>query len=176
MTIVQKENPILRSKAREVPISEITSGRISNILKEMRSALTQEPDGVAIAAPQIGHELRIFIISKRAFELDAEKPQARDEGIEEKPKNLIFINPTILRLSKKKEWVEEGCLSIRWLYGFVKRSVKATVRAYNEKGEVFERGGSGILAQIFQHEIDHLDGVLFTDKARDIHEMLPKEE
>ena len=64
--------------------------------------------------------------------------------------------------------MEEGCLSVRDYYGKIKRSTKATVRAYDENGNPFERGGSRLLAQIFQHEIDHLNGTLFTDSAKDV--------
>ena len=86
---------------------------------------------------------------------------------------MTFINPELLKISKGKHWVEEGCLSVRYLYGKVERATKATIRAYGEDGKMFTRGGSGILAQIFQHEIDHLEGVLFTDKAKEIEDMPP---
>jgi len=144
----------------------------------MKTALDSQQDGIAIAAPQIGESVRIFIVSEKVFDL-SESVEARQEQQEslnpEKYQKLVFINPTITRLSRTKEFMEEGCLSVRWLYGKVKRSTKATVRAYDEKGELFERGASGILAQVFQHEIDHLDGVLFIDKAIDVTEMNPTE-
>jgi len=89
------------------------------------------------------------------------------------PKDLVFINPKISKLSKEKEWLPEGCLSVRWLYGKTYRSKKAMITAYDEKGKKFQRGASGLLAQIFQHETDHLKGVLFTDHAKDIREELP---
>ena len=68
---------------------------------------------------------------------------------------------------------EEGCLSVRYLYGKVKRSVKATIEAYDENGKRHTFGASGLLAQIFQHEMDHLSGVLFTDTAIDVEEIIP---
>ena len=68
----------------------------------------------------------------------------------------------------------EGCLSVRWLYGKTYRSKKAMIIAYDENGKRFQRGASGLLAQIFQHETDHLKGVLFTDHAKEIKEELPK--
>jgi peptide deformylase len=67
----------------------------------------------------------------------------------------------------------EGCLSVRWLYGNVLRSTKASIEAYDEFGNKFTRGGSGLLAQIFQHETDHLNGVLFIDTAEDVEDMPP---
>ncbi|OHA18547.1 MAG: peptide deformylase [Candidatus Taylorbacteria bacterium RIFCSPHIGHO2_01_FULL_46_22b] len=176
--IVQRENIVLRQKASPVPQKNINSPRIKRIISAMKTALDSQQDGIAIAAPQIGESVRIFIVSEKVFDL-SESVEARQEQQEslnpEKYQKLVFINPTITRLSRTKEFMEEGCLSVRWLYGKVKRSTKATVRAYDEKGELFERGASGILAQVFQHEIDHLDGVLFIDKAIDVTEMNPTE-
>ena len=90
-------------------------------------------------------------------------------------RDLIFINPKISKLSREKDWVPEGCLSVRWLYGQTFRSKKALITAYDEKGKKFTRGASGLLAQIFQHETDHLNGILFIDHAKDIKEELPKQ-
>jgi len=165
--IVQKEDPILRAKALKVPVEEIQKENIQSVLKDMKEALKSQLDGVAIAAPQIGKSLRIFIISGRIRNL------LKKENTKEYP-DEVFINPKIIKLSKKKKKMEEGCLSIRWLYGKVNRAERATVEAYNEHGELFTKGGSELLAQIFQHETDHLDGVLFTDKAEDVEEILPK--
>lgn len=170
--IVQKDNPVLRKKALEVPLEDIGSPRIAKIIKEMKFALETQKDGVAIAAPQIGENLRIFVISKRAFEIE-------EQNIPEEKKvshsDIVCINPVITKISRKKALMEEGCLSVRWLYGKVNRSVKAAIQAYNENGEKFFRGGSGIFAQIFQHEIDHLDGKLFIDTARDVREIHPEQ-
>jgi peptide deformylase len=89
---------------------------------------------------------------------------------------MYFINPVIVKKSRETQVLEEGCLSIRYLYGKVRRSKKITVRAYDENGVLFERGASGLLAQIIQHENDHLDGILFVDKAMDVEEILPENE
>jgi len=167
--IVQKEDPILRAKALKVPVEEIQKENIQSVLKDMKEALKSQLDGVAIAAPQIGKSLRIFIISGRIRNL------LKKENTKEYP-DEVFINPKIIKLSKKKKKMEEGCLSIRWLYGKVNRAERATVEAYNEHGELFTKGGSELLAQIFQHETDHLDGVLFTDKAEDIEEIPPEKQ
>ncbi len=145
----------------------------------MKQALDSQDDGVAIAAPQIGVPLRIFVVAGAV--IDALKNDEKEEGVLTRKKkktvskDMIFINPTITKLSKTSEWMEEGCLSVRYLYGKVRRSTKATVKAYDEHGKKFERGGSGIMAQIFQHETDHLDGVLFIDKAVDIEDIPPPE-
>ncbi|KKP85488.1 MAG: hypothetical protein UR88_C0016G0008 [Candidatus Nomurabacteria bacterium GW2011_GWA1_35_8] len=184
--ILQKDKKVLRQKAREIPVREIKTLKVKKILREMSTALRSQSDGVAIAAPQIGYPLRVFVVSGKIFHPDF--PKKREERLlaEEKTKttdkvesaklgkDLIFINPKISKLSRDKEWVPEGCLSVRWLYGKTYRSKKATVEAYDEKGKKFVRGASGLLAQIFQHETDHLDGILFIDHARDVKEELPK--
>jgi len=77
---------------------------------------------------------------------------------------MVFINPKILKLSKDKKLFPEGCLSAPNVFGEVQRSEKIKIEAYNEKGEKIQRGAAGLLAQTLQHEIDHLDGVLFVDK------------
>ncbi|MEI8249280.1 MAG: peptide deformylase [Candidatus Taylorbacteria bacterium] len=168
MEIVQRDNPVLRATAAEVPIQDITSPKIQKIIADMKRALFTQKDGVAIAAPQIGVSMRIFVISGEV--LKRAVPEHAGDG-----SDLVFINPEITKLSKDKDLVEEGCLSVRWLYGKTKRSTRATIRAYNEKGERIERGGSGLLAQIFQHETDHLNGILFIDHADQVWEMSAEE-
>jgi len=160
--IVQKDSPVLRETAQPVSSKDFGSKKLHEIIERMNDALDSQEDGVAIAAPQIGLPLRIFVVSGMMFEKD---------GV--KGKNRAFINPKITKISKDAHWAEEGCLSVRWQYGEVSRAKKATVRAYDENGKVFTLGGSGLLAQIFQHEIDHLDGVLFIDKARDLRDLPP---
>lgn len=163
--ILQKEEPVLRKKAKEINPKEITSPKIQKILKEMSESLSSQEDGVALAAPQIGYDLRIFVVSGNIFSPGFEKGKIKKE---ERLKDLYFINPQIINTSKKKEWMPEGCLSVRPFYGETYRSKKTTVTAYNKKGEKITRGGSGLLAQIFQHETDHLEGVLFIDKAKNV--------
>ncbi len=226
--ILQKEAPVLRLQAEPVNPKDFDSIRLKKIITEMKAALEKEEDGVAIAAPQIGVPLRIFIVSHRTFEFkegaeidklgktihahisatsnestrhdsaknvtpnglatlfsyeqgELEKQEVprgpRHDSAESKvdSKNkqtltfdMVFINPEITKLSRKKVWLPEGCLSVRWLYGEVLRADKTTISAYDEHGKLFTRGASGLLAQIFQHETDHLNGILFTDTARNI--------
>lgn len=166
--IVQKDTPILRTVAKDVPVNEIGSEKINKIISDMIVAMDSQKDGIAIAAPQIGVPLRIFIVKGKLLRHADHTYKGGDE-------DLIFINPKITKLSKEKKEVEEGCLSVRWLYGKVKRSVRASIIALNEKGEKIERGASGVLAQIFQHETDHLNGTLFIDKAKELWEMTEEE-
>lgn len=179
--ILQQDAPVLRAEAEPVNPKDFGSPRLKKILQDMRVALEKEEDGVAIAAPQIGVPLRIFIVSHRVFEMDDTPPSTRPQTETQAPvkkapaRDMVFINPSLLKISRKKKWVPEGCLSVRWLYGEVARADKATVRAYDEQGKLFTRGAGGLLAQIFQHETDHLNGVLFIDTARNV-EKVTKEE
>ncbi len=158
--IVQEPNQVLRDTAAPVDAKEIKSGKIQSIISNMIEALHGEEDGVAIAAPQIGHSLRIFVVAARASKLLSG--------------DTVFINPEIVRIGKKKEELSEGCLSVRWKYGLVKRATSCTVRALSADGNEFVISGRGLLAQIFQHEIDHLNGVLFIDKATQVQDLPPE--
>ena len=169
--IVQKEDEILREIAQEVPVHDITSPKIKKIIEEMKVALASQEDGVAIAAPQIGYSLRIFVISSKF--LPGKINSATGEEIR-RTSDMIFINPTIIKFSREKKEMEEGCLSVRYLYGKVMRSQKTTIAAYDETGKKFTMGASGLISQIFQHEVDHLNGILFIDKARFVEEVIPE--
>ncbi|MCK4386571.1 MAG: peptide deformylase [Candidatus Pacebacteria bacterium] len=158
--VLQKGEKVLKETAKEVPLEEISSAKIGNIILQLKDVLENTEDAIALAGPQIGESLRIFVVSKRIFEEDSDNDyRARD---------LIFINPKIIKQSKEKQWLEEGCLSVRDFYGKVQRCKKVTIRAFDENGKIFSFGASGLLAQVFQHEIDHLNGILFDSKAKNI--------
>jgi len=159
--IVQKDNDTLHQKAEEVQISDIPSPKIQQLLDEMRETLAAEDDGIALAAPQIDVSLRVFILSPPAYETITGKSILHS----------VFINPIITKQSKDKKLMDEGCLSVRPWYGKVRRSTRITIEAYDERGENFSLKAKGILAQIIQHEVDHLDGILFVDKAKDLIEL-----
>lgn len=160
--LVEQTHPALHDIAAEVPVEEITSSKIQKVLKDMRAALVSYNaegfTGVAIAAPQIGLPLRIFLVH------DTSTDREGDVVIPD----IVAINPKIIKTSKKRKIVGEGCLSVPEHYGAVSRSTHATLRAYDEQGIEYERGASGLLAQIFQHEVDHLDGILFVDRAEKV--------
>lgn len=159
--IVQNGHKALRQKSEEITEKEFGSKKLLQIVSDMFEALATQDDGVALAAPQIAITKRIFVVSPKIL---------RDKDL---PKDLplTYINPVITKSSKDKKKMEEGCLSVRPLYGVTKRATRVTVQAADENGNEFEITSSGLLAQIFQHEIDHLDGILFIDKATNIIEM-----
>lgn len=168
--IVQEGDQVLRGTAKEIPITEITSSKVQKIVSNMKNALHREPDGVAIAAPQIAEPVRMFIVAGFVFDL-----KKKNLGGTKSP-DKIFINPKITKLSKETKWIPgEGCLSVRWIYGTAKRHKEATIKAYDEQGKPFTMKASGLLAQIFQHEVDHLNGILFIDHAKDIRTMTEEE-
>jgi len=186
----ENENPTLREIAKELSTAEIGSKRIQGLVNEMKALLAKEKFGVALAAPQVGESLRLFVISGRALARGGrnapDEPPRQAQGKPENPvvkkdnapplPDQVYINPKLLKMSRGKTKKHEGCLSIRGKWGEVPRALKATVRAYDENGVQFTRGASGFLAHIFQHELDHLEGILYTDKATAIYDDEPEKE
>ena len=156
--IVQKGNSILRKKAEEVPLDSIASKKIKDLIAKMKKAILETEEAVAVAAPQLGQSLKIFVISEYVLSPTREK-QKKDFGY------LVFINPKILKKSKKQKVLTEGCLSVPHIYGVVKRAEKIKVEAFDENGRKFIKSGGGLFSQVIQHEMDHLEGILFIDKA-----------
>jgi len=157
--LVPENHPALHAIAEEITSEEITDGTVAKLVTDMKAALkTYSVDGfvaVAIAAPQIGVSKRLFIIDDQSEERDSLP-------------SLVAINPVIVKSSRKTQILGEGCLSIPDKYGEVERHKNVTMRALDEHGNTYERGAGGLLSQIMQHEIDHLDGILFTDRAEQV--------
>ena len=141
LNILKEGDETLRKKSRKV--EEITP-RILTLLDDMHETLVKA-EGVGLAAPQVGVLRRIVIV------------EVGDEKYE-------LINPEIIKTSGEVEEIE-GCLSIPELYGLVKRPEKVTVRALDRYGKEYTVEGTGLLARAFCHELDHLEGVLYIDKA-----------
>lgn len=168
--ILQTGNPVLRQVSSAITKDKIKSSEIKKIIADLKNAMKLQKDAAAISAIQIGKPVRLFVISKRVFENGENK--LKDKNIKE---DLIFINPKIKKTSKTKQTLEEGCLSVRCVYGQVTRPEKVTVEACDENGNKFSRGFSGLLSTIVQHENDHLDGILFIDKATDMQQITEEE-
>lgn len=141
LEIKEYGEPVLREKS--LPVKEITP-EILNLIRDMAETMYTAP-GVGLAAPQVG-------VSKRIIIIDGE-----EEGL------IVLINPTMVK-SEGEVRAEEGCLSIPGVYSEVKRSSKVTVKALNESGEPIKITKEGLLARALQHEIDHLEGILFVDR------------
>ena len=148
---------VLRKHAKAVLKKDIGSRKLARVIAHMKKALKNEGFGVAIAAPQIGESLRMFVVSGKVFAPEGDETAT--------PPDQVFLNPEFLRMSKKKSEMTEGCLSVRHKYGTVLRFEKASIKALNESGKSLVYHGSGLVAQIFQHEIDHLNGILCDDTS-----------
>jgi peptide deformylase len=171
--IVQVGDPVLRQVAKPVPKKDFGTPMLKRIVARLRKAMQEYGEyGVAIAAPQIGISLRIFVISARAFSY-----MDKEDGMDEKKEysDRVFINPELSRLSRGKHMEHEGCMSVHGTFGWVKRHDRASIKAHDVEGKVFTYHGSGLIAHIFQHEVDHLDGILFIDKAERLEEKEGKE-
>ena len=150
LKIIKKDDPTLRKISRKV--DEINP-RIIKLLDDMRDTL-HKAEGAGLAAVQVGVLRRIVLVETEPGE------------------TLELINPEIIEYSGEQEELE-GCLSVPGVWGITHRPEKVTVRAMNRKGEYFTVSGTGLKARAFCHELDHLDGKLFTDNA--VH-ILTKEE
>lgn len=180
LTILKEPKKVLRAKASEVAHEQIHTSHIQELLSQMKVTLAATPDGVGLAAPQIGEGLAIFIVSSEAEEIDRHREKTRDRrqktsgeenGESKKSWNYyVFINPVMKNISRRKLEGPEGCLSVPGKFGTVKRHEKITIEAYDEYGEKFIRGASKFLARVLQHELDHLEGILFIDKTEELFE------
>lgn len=173
-----QNNPALREKAHDISIDEIPGTHIQGLISDMKALLAKEEYGVALAAPQLGEAIKLFIISGKALARGGRNAPDEDEVMLEKPAlpDQVYINPELLKVSQTKREKHEGCLSVRGKWGIVPRAEKATVRAYDESGTLFTRGASGFLAHVFQHEMDHLSGILYTDKVTELYDDDPEKE
>ena len=160
--IVQNGHPALRTHAEEIPVNKIRSKEVQKLLEDMHDTLATQADGVALAAPQIGIRKQIFVVAPFVFE-------------KSNIKKLVYINPRIVSLGKEHSWKTEGCLSCRWQIGEVDRHEEVEIEAYDENGKKFRIRAKGLLAHIFQHETDHLNGILFLDKAKNVRELSEEE-
>jgi peptide deformylase len=166
------QNPALREISREIPLAEIESEQIRSLIADMQALLSKEEHGVALAACQVGEPVRLFIVSGRALARDSRNAPDEENPKEDVPSlpDQIYINPEVVKMSRGRKDLHEGCLSIRGKWGIVPRAEKVTLKAYDEHGTPLTRGASGLLAHIFQHEMDHLNAILYTEKATELYD------
>jgi len=151
-TIAQLGHDVLRTKATEV--KNILDDECQSLIKLMMKTVL-EAGGVGIAAPQIYHSKRIFIMCS--------KPNSRYPNAPLMPPTAI-INPEIVNYSTEKIKGWEGCLSVPSMRGFVPRHTQITVRYIDQQGHLQQKELTGFIARIFQHELDHLNGLTFIDQ------------
>jgi len=169
LPIVAYGDPILKKDCEEIDENyKDLKQLISDMFETMYKA-----KGVGLAAPQIGRSIRLFIVDGSPFAEDEDgEEDPRAEGIEDFKK--VFINP-IIEEEEGKEWAfQEGCLSIPKIRENVLRKPNITVSYYDENWEFKEESYAGYAARIFQHEYDHIEGILFTDKLGPLKKKLLK--
>ena len=174
LPIVHLPHSVLKKKAREVPLSEIESSRVRELIRDMRSTLAAATDGVGLAAPQVGVGLRVFLVSEEASVIDTASgihvlPGADDTKVKNAHRvweYTAFVNPVLKKQSRKKIAMTEGCLSVPGKFGVVMRPEKVSLEWYDLHGKKHSRGFSKFFARVIQHELDHLDGLLIADRTK----------
>ena len=151
LKIITNPNPLLRKKSKEVAVQELSSMDFKRFCSSLANTMVKK-DGVGLAAPQVGKNIRVFAINTK-------------DGPE------IVINPKIIKKSLSKDWSEEGCLSVPNYFGEVKRHKRIVCEYVNKEGVRQKVDANGLMAIVMQHENDHLDGILFIDKAKNIQKM-----
>lgn len=142
-SILREPNEILRNQSCVVVNFE--SSETKETIKDLRDTLLVTKEGLGLAAPQIGINLRIFVLNMKG-------------------EFKVFINPEITHFSNKKSIFNEGCLSVMKQFDEIQRSSKVVMKYYDEAGKKHKTTVKGLIAQAFQHEIDHLNGILYIDK------------
>jgi len=164
-------DPRLREPSDE--IAEITP-EIEQLIDDMIETM-HEADGIGLAAVQVGEMQRIILVELPEMEPEMEMEDSEEgeeiEPIQGQGELYIVLNPRIVRESKETEVGIEGCLSVPGYVGEVERAVQVTVRGRDRHGKKFRLRPHGLLARVFQHEIDHCNGVLYVDKLTDVDKM-----
>lgn len=155
--ICRMGNPILRKKAQDISKDYLLSDSFRQLLFDLKDSM-KHYGGIGIAAPQVGVDLQVAIIELNGL---------NRYGEEINLPLTAFVNPRISYLTEEEQGFWEGCLSVPGLRGFVERPSKIKVNYLNEKGEEKEIMASGFLATVLQHELDHLQGVLYIDRIKD---------
>ncbi len=154
--VLRMGDPRLLQRAE--PITNFGSRELLALLADMRDTM-HELDGVGLAAPQIGISLRVII-----FEVNANPRYPDAESVPQ----TVLINPVLTPLSEAMEEDWEGCLSVPGMRGLVPRYTRLRYQGYDEKGGVIDRTVSGFHARVVQHECDHLEGILYPMRMRDM--------
>lgn len=160
LKIITHPNKILRKRSEELDRNFVLNEEIQDLMQQMIPTM-YKADGFGLAAPQIGKNIRLCAIGKEAIKMDEQNTLPAQD--------LILVNPVWSKLSRKTKIDIEGCLSIPKTFGKVKRYTEIHVEAMNERGEKLSFDAKDFFARVIQHEVDHLDGILFIDKAKDIY-------
>jgi len=167
LSIVTHPNPkILQVPCEDINKDFLLSTEIQELIPNMIETM-YSAKGVGLAAPQIGKTIRITVINKDTLP----RIIKMNTGKIDSSKDLVLVNPVWDRTSRKSGWDTEGCLSIPKIFGTVKRYKHIKVDAWNQSSDKISFEASNFFARVIQHEIDHLDGILFIEKGKDIYEV-----
>lgn len=163
LKIVQAGEPVLRRRARDLTPEEMTSPAVRQLITLMRETMRDAP-GVGLAAPQVGVDVRLAVIEDRAEYQAALSPEELAAREREPVDFHVIINPRLTVEDPEPVEFYEGCLSVSGFSALVRRARAVRVEAFNENGEAITLQARGWYARILQHEIDHLDGMLYLDR------------
>lgn len=150
----------LRQNSRPLTTAEISDVVFAKLCDDLISTMHAD-DGIGLAAPQVGHSIRLIAVGASAF-------SDQDDIPFDTKSDVILINPEITTYSWKTNIDEEGCLSVPGYAGFVERHTSITVRAQTRDGRSVTFATTGYCARVLQHEIDHLNGILYIDRAKKV--------
>ena len=157
LTIASKKNErFLRQKTKNVDLKKLKELNLPTLIREMKKIM-RDADGVGLSANQIGLDMKLFV---------AEIPADHAHG---KSKFYAVLNPEIIKAESEMAELEEGCLSVPGVFGSVSRPDKIVISGFDIRGKRLKLKAWGFLARVFQHEIDHLNGKLFVDRAKSLH-------
>ncbi|GAA4391569.1 peptide deformylase [Hymenobacter koreensis] len=166
--IVAYGDPVLKARAKDIP-TDLPAAELQKLIADMYETMYYA-HGVGLAAPQIGKSVRLFVIdSAPMVEDDEDDNEPAETGIKR-----VFINPVMVSETGEEWAFEEGCLSIPGVRERVMRCPDIVLRYEDENRQVHEEAFSGMTARVIQHEYDHLEGVLFTDKISGFKKQLIK--
>ena len=162
----KKDEKFLRQKTAEFDFNKYTKKEIDALIKEMEKTML-ENNGIGLSANQVGLNLRFFIaLIPRNYPEQSPRESASNLRESALGKFYAIFNPEITKFSENKSIMEEGCLSVPNVYGLVDRPEKIILIGYDKNAKKIKIKAWGLLARVFQHEIDHLNGVLFIDKCK----------
>lgn len=165
--VLRSGHPLLRRTARPVPDELLGTDRLEGLIADMFETMHDE-NGVGLAAPQVQESLRILI-----YEI---QPNPRYEEVEDEVPPTVLVNPEVLDRSEETREDWEGCLSLPELRGRVPRHTRLDIQAVDHRGQSVEKRVEGFEARVIQHELDHLDGHLFTDRMESMESLCFLEE
>lgn len=167
LPIVKIPTPSLRERSIEIDRETLLSADIQKLIEEMIPTMYGD-DGIGLAAPQVGRNIRVCIIGREAIGMLNHPSDSLHKS--KATKDMVLVNPVIELLSNKTAWDSEGCLSVPKKYGRVRRYTEIKVTAWDQQGNPLEFVAKKFFARVIQHEVDHLDGILFIDRASDVYD------